>query len=326
MFETDLIIWLQQGPVWLLPLMQAISFMGNDVIYTPVVVLLIFAFRVKPGLQVMLALVVVGAMVVTTKEGFALPRPADIDARVLDKGQPNQPLVTDGAAKSFFALPDTEAIARIRTVKPDSYGFISGHTANAATLVLAIVYFYRIRCYPIWLFALCWPMLMLTSRLYLGRHFLADVLGGLLAAILAVAICNVLSRQLLRPVPAYSGTAVLLLLCAAAIGLSVNIPWLSPALFGSVIGAVICLLASARFGFDTDVIAKLWQRPLRFALALGWAGLIDVALAAAYQATALPDNHLLAALFAMLGYPLAIVGALWLCRLCRLAGKPEPAQ
>uniref|UniRef100_A0A486XMZ0 Uncharacterized protein n=1 Tax=Rheinheimera sp. BAL341 TaxID=1708203 RepID=A0A486XMZ0_9GAMM len=84
-------------------------------------------------------------------------------------------------------------------------------------------------------------------------------------------------------------------------------------------------MASARFGFDTDVIAKLWQRPLRFALALGWAGLIDVALAAAYRATALPDNHLLAALFAMLGYPLAILGALWLCRRCRLAEKAEPA-
>ena len=82
MFETDWIIWLQQGPQWLLPLMQVVSAMGNDGVYLPVVVVLIFALRVQPGIQVMFALVLVGALVVTTKEGFALPRPADIDARV----------------------------------------------------------------------------------------------------------------------------------------------------------------------------------------------------------------------------------------------------
>ncbi|GAB2912678.1 phosphatase PAP2 family protein [Rheinheimera gaetbuli] len=325
MFETDWIIWLQQGPQWLLPLMQAISFMGNDVIYMPVIVLLIFAVRVKPGLQVMLALVVVGAMVVTTKEGFALPRPADIDAGVLNKGEPNQPLVADGAAKSFFALPDADAIATIRSVKPDSYGFISGHTANAAALVLAMLYFYGIRSYQIWLFALSWPLLMLMSRMYLGRHFLADVLAGLVAAIAAVVITIILSRQLLRPKPQYFSAYLLVLLCLAAISLSPYLPWLSAAVFGSVIGALLCLLAIYRFNFHTDTI-RLWQRPVRFVLALIWAASIDALLASLYQATGLADKNMLAAIFAIVGYPLAIVGALWLCRHCRLSQQVEQTR
>ena len=221
-------------------------------------------------------------------------------------------MVIDGAAKSFFALPDAEAIATIRAVKPDSYGFISGHTANAAVLVLAVLFFYRVRSYQIWIFALCWPLLMLTSRMYLGRHFLADVIGGMVAAITAVVITWVFSRQLLRPRPQYGVTYIFLLLCFAAIGLSAYVPWLSAGVFGSVVGGLICLIVSYRFGFHTDITLRLWHRPVRLLVALVWAVLIDTLLANLYRATDLPQTHMLSAVFAVVGYPMAILRALWL--------------
>jgi hypothetical protein len=100
---------------------------------------------------------------------------------------------------------------------------------------------------------------------------------------------------------------------------------LSAAVFGSVIGALLCLLAIYRFNFHTDTI-RLWQRPVRFVLALTWAASIDALLASLYQATGLADTNMLAAIFAIVGYPLAIVGALWLCRRCRLSQQVEQTR
>ncbi len=68
--------------------------------------------------------------------------------------------------------------------------FPSGHTANAAVFVLFSCYFPRKRK---WLIPalLAWVALCATSRIFIGAHFLSDVLFG---AALSLAIC-----YLLRP-------------------------------------------------------------------------------------------------------------------------------
>jgi len=324
MFETTWIIWLQQGPQWLLPFMTVVSTLGNDFIYMPLILFLIFFCKVRLGLQVMLALALVGVMIGTTKEGFALPRPADIDVQVLDKGKQNFPLVADGAAKSFWALPDADAIATVRQAKRDSYGFISGHTANAVVLALAILLFCGVRSRWLWALGLLWPVLTLLSRMYLGRHFLADILGGIVAGLLAIALTMVLSRQLLATKAHYLPGALLMLCCGVCIMLATTLDWLSPSAFGAVIGTLLCLIGSQKYHFIQADVSH-WQRPLRLLLAFGWVVAVQYLLDNLYLTTGLPDTHLLSAGFAAVGYPLAILGALWLCRLCRLSATPQRA-
>lgn len=322
MFETTWIIWLQQGPQWLLPIMTVVSTLGNGFIYMPLILFLTFFCKVRLGLQIMLALVLVGAMVESAKEGFALPRPADIDVQVLDKGEQNVPLVADGAAKSFWALPDAKAIAMVREAKRDSYGFISGHTANAVVLAVAILLFTGVRARWLWTLGLLWPLLTLLSRMYLGRHFLADILGGIVAGLLAIAITRVLSRHLLCDTPKYLLSNALMLLCALLIMLSAVLSWLPLPTLGAVIGAILCLIGSQKSNFIREDV-RHWQRPLRLILALCWVVAVQQLLDKLYLAAGVPDTHLLAAGFAVVGYPVAILGALWLCRLCRLSDKPQ---
>lgn len=324
MFETTWIIWLQQGPQWLLPVMTVVSTLGNGFIYMPLILFLMFFCKVRLGLQVLLALVLVGAMTETAKEGFALPRPADIDVQVLDKGKQNFPLVADGAAKSFWTLPDTEAIATVRDAKRDSYGFISGHTANAVVLAVAILLFTGVRARWLWALGLLWPVLTLLSRMYLGRHFLADILGGIAAGLFAVAITFVLSRQLSGNKPSYLCSALLMSLCGILIICTVWLDWLSPSAYGAIIGALLCLIGSQKFNFISDKVNH-WQRPLRFIVALCWVVAVQYVLDRLYQASGQPDTDILAAGFAVVGYPLALLGALWLCRLCRLSAKSQRA-
>jgi hypothetical protein len=121
MFQTDLILWLQaSSPDWMLPLMLFVSELGSDGIYTPVMLALIFAWRVRPGLRVLLALLLAGLLVNAAKEGFALPRPVDVDSRLLRKGEANTAIVDRGAATSFWARPPADAVQAVRTAATDS--------------------------------------------------------------------------------------------------------------------------------------------------------------------------------------------------------------
>ncbi len=63
-------------------------------------------------------------------------------------------------------------------VQSDAGSFPSGHTANAATIVIALgVIFPRVW---VWVVGGAYAVLMALSRTYLGAHWLSDTVGGLL--------------------------------------------------------------------------------------------------------------------------------------------------
>ena len=77
---------------------------------------------------------------------------------------------------SFFGLPAARAIEYYRALSGYSYGFPSGHVSSATTFWGGMALLFRRK----WMLpvALAMIVLMALSRMYLGRHFLGDVLGG----------------------------------------------------------------------------------------------------------------------------------------------------
>ena len=110
---------------------------------------------------------------------FGLPRPFFADARVacLDPGWDTAAAFRAMGGEGFFDLPAQAVIDAFRQ-KGMSFGFPSGHASGAVALWGGLAVVFRKR-------ALAWlaPFLVALvafTRLYLGVHFLADVLGGIL--------------------------------------------------------------------------------------------------------------------------------------------------
>lgn len=103
MFQAEPVLWLQSvaspALTWIL---HGITLLGYAPAYVALVLFLAFAVRMRPALSVLLALLLAVSATDTLKNAVALPRPSDVDARVVEPGDsPPVPLVPRGAATSF---------------------------------------------------------------------------------------------------------------------------------------------------------------------------------------------------------------------------------
>jgi len=234
MFETDLHAWLQSfNAPWVLALMRAITFMGYDWIYPLIVIGACFGGRLRPALTVTLSLLLASVAIHGGKDYFELPRPSDVDARLMDGGRLHQTLFPGGSARDAWSLPEPGAVAALRATKGPDYGFPSGHVGAtvAGWLCLCLAFGWRRRT---WAVALAWGVAMAISRMYLGRHFLADVLGGLAIGLWAAAAATVVMRPGRLPVRAIAFASIVACLVlfrtdlvdiAKVAGLAVAIAW-----------------------------------------------------------------------------------------------------
>ena len=80
-------------------------------------------------------------------------------------------------------------------VNADTGSFPSGHTANAATMVVVLgILFPRVW---VWVLGVIWAVLMAVSRTYLGAHWVSDTVGGLLlGAGVAIIVWTPLAHRL----------------------------------------------------------------------------------------------------------------------------------
>lgn len=303
--------------------MTAVSALGTAAFYMPAFVLLAFGVRLRPMLCVLLALVLAGTATQATKLGFALPRPSEVDAQVLDKGEPGHALVERGAATAFWALPDAHAIATVRRTGTHDYGFISGHASAATAFALGLALFFGVRRRWLWAVAIGWALLMGVSRMYLGRHFLADVLGGWAMGALAVWLAWGFGRALASERAGIRWLAVAgAVACIGGLLLvSLQVSFLAPAAVGELAGAAACLALLARPDSVDGAGAK--RRVLRVALALAVVYGVDALLQRGWDAAGWQDQHPAGFLVAAVGYPLAILGAATIAQ--RLGLYPAPA-
>ena len=326
MFESDPILWLQQfSAPWFFAFMRFTSWIGEAWFYTPAVLVVVFGIRLRPGFGVLLALVLAAFATDCIKQGFGLPRPSEVDVRVLDKGRTGRHVMVDGAADGFWELPDRGAIEAVRATGRHDYGFASGHTSGATAFALALALFFGARRHWAWGLAIAWALLMGVSRMYLGRHFLGDVLGGLAVGGSGVVLAWALMRRLDAPWPrARRSWAVALgVICSLALAAWWT-PWIDPGKAGEVAGVLLCIGALARFGWpgdDAGGLRRLARVACALALGFGFIWLLE----AAYAAIGWPDRHPGAFFFSAGGFVAVLLGTVFISRRLGLYLPPPVA-
>jgi undecaprenyl-diphosphatase len=80
--------------------------------------------------------------------------------------------------------PEIAPFSRVLVDKGGWYGFVSGHAANSAAIVSFFLLSSR-RIYPlVKYFLIFWVFLVSYSRIYLGKHYVLDVLCGMILGLL----------------------------------------------------------------------------------------------------------------------------------------------
>ena len=174
MLDTTFVLFLQaRASPALTEVMRAVSFCGYVPSCLAVGIVCGFGWRLRLGMMLILAVIFADATTILAKGAFASPRPHAIDARVrtLDAFESVLPPTATGTSASA-----------------DDFGFPSGHVATTAAWALGLAWSRRKQ----WQLgaAATWIALMALSRMYLGRHFPVDVIGGLVVGVAALAIAR----------------------------------------------------------------------------------------------------------------------------------------
>lgn len=262
MFQVEPIIWLQsfESPA-LTWVMSTISLLGYSIVYGILIAVLSFGFDLRKGLSIFLILAIGGIFTDGLKRGLQFPRPSDVDIRVIEPGQqPSPRLVEMGGGENFWSLPSSEAMEAVEIQQDWSYGLPSGHVSAAAAFFLGLIFFFRKK--SIFIFSVSWIILMALSRMYLGRHFLADVLGGLAVGGLAVLIASFLLRPLKIEEALKFNKRDFLRLAVFTVPLVFLIPFidlLDPDNIGRLLGIIVALFFILKIGFSSDK-GTIWKR------------------------------------------------------------------
>jgi membrane-associated phospholipid phosphatase len=233
MFDLHPVIWLQSwaSPV-LTAVMNGISILGYTRAYLAIAILLAFAFRMRAAVALLVLIGLSGAVTDATKAWAATPRPDRVSVSV--------------QALSLFTEDLRQRKPDTPTEMEDSYGFPSGHvSATTAFAVGAAILLCAGR--RGWTAAVVWIALMALSRMYLGRHFLGDVMGGVGVGLITLLVgfrvleLGHFAREMRahHPWPAHRVMAVASVVAATA--LLVGLPDAGDAgrLLGTAIGVLV---------------------------------------------------------------------------------------
>lgn len=320
MFQIEPILWLQSlesaGLTWL---MSTITLLGYTPVYALLIISVTFGVRLRQGIFVLLAMLIAGIMTDGLKRGLKFPRPSDIDIRVIEPGKGRPPLLVDGGgAKTFWTLPSSGAMAAAK-LQPDwSYGFPSGHVGAAAACFLGLAFFFRSK--GLFVFSVSWILLMALSRMYLGRHFIADVLAGMGVGALAVVVAALLVLSLNSKDSRRPNAQALLPWASFVVPLVCLAPFvelLDVENIGRLLGLLVSYASILKIGLPSDV-GEIWRRIARVSIAFILFIAMDRAINLAMDSTSVEDNRfaILAATFLINCVP--FIGTVAISRRLRL--------
>ncbi len=181
MFQTEIIIFLQSfASDFLTAFFKFFTEIGKSTYAAPLVFIVMFGISFRMGFILLHVVSWNGLITFYLKELFSLPRPLNVDIHVklLGETASNATPFESMGAKTFFGGFSKDTVEYIRNYPFDSWGFPSGHASHAVALWGSISLYVK----KTWVYLMSVMMIVfiLLSRMYLGRHFLADVLAGLL--------------------------------------------------------------------------------------------------------------------------------------------------
>ncbi len=189
MFQTEIIIFLQSfSSDFLTEFFKFFTEIGKSTYTAPLVLIVMFGISFRMGFILLHVVSWNGLITFFLKELFSLPRPLNVDVHVklLGEAVPNATPFESMGAKTFFGGFSKDTVEYIRKYPFDSWGFPSGHASHAVALWGSLSLYLK----KTWLGVTAVVMIVFISlsRMYLGRHFLADVLGGLLLGFFVVLV------------------------------------------------------------------------------------------------------------------------------------------
>lgn len=190
MFQTEINHYFQSfASDGLTAFMRFITTLGYMEFFMLFLITLLLAINFKKAFLMFMVLIWTGAITFFFKEYFDLPRPFHVDNTVqrLDKQLPGDAAFdfSKRGATSFWGGLPADVLVATRASEGVENGFPSGHTSIAIAFWGALAFLFRKR----WVAVLCASLMLLVplSRIYLGVHFLADVIGGLVLGAIALA-------------------------------------------------------------------------------------------------------------------------------------------
>jgi membrane-associated phospholipid phosphatase len=200
MFQTELILTLQNyASDFLTFFMNTITTLGDDKLLGGLLIIIILGINYRKGLTLIRLFFWGKILNDGLKAGFNLPRPRFVNAEIQNLQFTDEPLssLKELGSNTFFGLLDAEVVDTFRMSGSTKWGFPSGHVADTTLLWGGLAQQFRKR-FLYWLAPIL-IALVAISRMYLGRHFLADVLGGILSGGLVLLCAHfVLSRKWFR--------------------------------------------------------------------------------------------------------------------------------
>jgi membrane-associated phospholipid phosphatase len=294
---TGAVLWLQSwASAPLTVLMNAVSLLGYTRVYLLIALLVAVSYRRHAGAALLLLLTLTAAVTDAAKTTASLPRPDGVDSAVRTLSLTSHPELLPAAVARMAGVVKREPHHPPSVDDEDSAGFPSGHVAAATAFLIGLVPLVGWRRAGLMLAV--WVPLMALSRMYLGRHFPADVIGGLAVGLIASAIAWRLRLHLLDH--QVRGTNVALRMCAIAAAIAVSALLLrlpAPSVAGQLLGAAVGVLVIVGQREHLDELPT----PVRFAhaiaattlLAITWWG-VPAALEALGQSPLRGPNALVA--------------------------------
>jgi membrane-associated phospholipid phosphatase len=239
--------------------MELISFLGNTPVIIMLCSLILFSISFKKGLVIINVIGWTAMLTVFAKEQINFPRPIDVDTRLQSSYEPLDYELNESAPVAFWEIFSQELLSKTRTDEFKRYGFPSGHASIQTAMWVSLLFLFRSR----WVLICGIVIVILTglSRLYLGSHFLADVIAGtLLGALVSLSMIQLVKRSRYLQVNTHDLRSLTLLWLPALLFLfSAFLPvWIIGSLMG-INGAAILLILKRNFPVFHVI---LWKRIL----------------------------------------------------------------
>jgi membrane-associated phospholipid phosphatase len=183
MFQIEIILKLQEFCCeWAVLAMKAVSAMGSVPFFACVILVVMLGVDYGKGFYLLRLLLCASLGSDLLKLAFALPRPFIADSRIVNfEGWSSPSPLSDAGGSRFLDLPKSQSIELFRSAYSPHFGFPSSHLSGFTSLALGIQRSFRNK--PLLIALPVLTAILALSRMCLGVHFLADVLGGIVVGL-----------------------------------------------------------------------------------------------------------------------------------------------